>query len=145
MSERLVWSARWVPLNSWASSQILVPRCANHNGLATMHLQYVNCPLFLTTYIQRNPYSVESVQMSNWMVDVSTKAISTWTSKNNSFYQYKHLRCLCKVCIEVATIDWSQVPHMGTQHNKNMTTSHFDSQIQHILIIFNLYGSCVDA
>ena len=43
------------------------------------------------------------------------------------------------VCIKVATIDWSQHPHMSFQHNKNMTTSHFDIFL-HILIIYKLHG-----
>ena len=29
-------------------------------------------------------------------------------------------------CSEVATIDWSEHPHMSSRHNKNMTTSHFN-------------------
>ena len=31
---------------------------------------------------------------------------------------------------------------LPTQHNKKMTTSHFDIFL-HILIIYNLHGSCV--
>jgi hypothetical protein len=30
-------------------------QCANHNSLATLHLEYVKCPIFLTMYMQRIP------------------------------------------------------------------------------------------
>ena len=50
-----------------------------------------------------------------------------------------------QICIEVAAIDWSQHPHMSSQHNNNnMTTSHFDILL-HILILYKLHGSCVYA
>ena len=44
--------------------------------------------------------------------------------------------------MEVAAIDWCQHPNMSSQHNKNMTTSHFDIFV-HILIISKLCSSCV--
>ena len=48
------------------------------------------------------------------------------------FYQNEHHQCSCKVHIGVATVDWSQPhPHMSSQHNKNMTTSHFDILFPH--------------
>ena len=28
-------------------------QCTNHDNLATLHLEYVKCPIFLTTYVQR--------------------------------------------------------------------------------------------
>ena len=40
-------------LNSWAAPQILVPKCATHNKLATLQLEYIKYPIFLTTYMQR--------------------------------------------------------------------------------------------
>ena len=48
--------------------------------------------------------------------------------------EIKHHWCSCKVCIEVAIITWSQHPNMSSQHNKNMTISHFNMFL-HILII----------
>ena len=64
--------------------------------------------------------------------------------KQIHLYQNKHLRCSYQVCIEVATIDWSEHPHMSSQHYKNITTSHFDIFL-HTLIIYKLHGSCVYA
>ena len=58
------------------------------------------------------------------------------------FYQNKHLSCSCKVYIEVTTIDLWQHPHMSSQHNKNMTTSHSHIFL-HILIIYTLHSSFV--
>ena len=52
-------------LSSWASPQILMPKCAIQNRLATLHLEYLNNPVFLTTYMQRIPLQFESVQMLN--------------------------------------------------------------------------------
>ena len=40
----------------------------------------------------------------------------------------------------MATSDWSQHPHMSSQHNNNTTTSHFGIFF-HILIISKLHGS----
>ena len=53
--------------------------------------------------------------MLDCTIGVSTKTIS-----------HEH-QTTFEVCIEVATIDWSQHPHMSSQQNKSMTTtSHFD-------------------
>ena len=38
-------------LNNWAYSQTLMPKSANHNKLATLQTEYVNCPKVLTTYM----------------------------------------------------------------------------------------------
>ena len=46
--------------------------------------------------------------------------------KKTHCYHDKHHQCACKACIGVAIIDWSQHPHMSSQQNNNMTTSHFD-------------------
>ena len=45
----------------------------------------------------------------------------------------------------MATIGWSQHPHMSSQHNKNTTTSHFDTftQSSHLQIAW-LMCLCVD-
>ena len=53
MSGMLVLSTRWEQLDNWVSPQILMPKCANHNKLATLYLEYVT--IFLTTYMQRIP------------------------------------------------------------------------------------------
>ena len=81
MSGMLMWSTRCRQLNRWAPPQILMPKCANHNRLATLHFEYVNCPIFLTTNIQRILKIIREWPNVKWMVDVSTKAIFTWTSK----------------------------------------------------------------
>ena len=47
----------------------------------------------------------------------------TWTSNTISLYQNKHVWCLHRV----ANVNWSQHPHMSSQYDKNVTTSHFDS------------------
>ena len=40
-------------------------------------------------------------------------------------------------------LEWSQGPHMISQHNKNMTTSRFDiPPPPHLLIILELHNSC---
>ena len=49
------WSTRWEQLNSWALPQILMPKYAIHYRLATLCLEYANCPIFLTTFVQRIP------------------------------------------------------------------------------------------
>ena len=55
MCGMLVWSTRWEQLYSWASPHILMPKCANNNRLTTLHLEYVNCSIFLKIYMQRMP------------------------------------------------------------------------------------------
>ena len=62
--------------------------------------------------------------------------------KHVTLYQNKHLSCSYEVCIEVANIKWSQHPHMSSQHNKNMTTSHFDI-LSNISIIYKSHSSCL--
>ena len=113
MSRMLVWSIGWERLNNWAPRQILMSKCANHNQLATLHLEYANCPIFLTTHTQGIAYKLESVQM----VDVSIKVVlhSHWEIIH--LYQNKHHWQSCKVCIGVATIDKSQNPHMSSSTN----------------------------
>ena len=54
MSGMLVWSTRWGQINSWVPPQILMSKCANHNRLATLHLEHVDCLIFLTTKMQNN-------------------------------------------------------------------------------------------
>ena len=66
--------------------QSLMSKCANQNRLVTLHLEYVNCSIFLTTYMQRiSKKKLESVQMLDWTINVSTKAILTWTSTYSAF------------------------------------------------------------
>ena len=127
MSRMLVWSTRR-ELNSCASPSVLVPKCANHNRLATLHLKYVNCLVFLTTYMRIVPSKSKNVEMLDSMVNVSKNAISTWALKEllkNHFYQNTYLWCSCQVCIEVVNINWGQHPHVSSQYTKNMTTSPF--------------------
>ena len=38
-----------------STSKILMQKCADDQRLTTLHLEYVNCPIFLTTYMQRIP------------------------------------------------------------------------------------------
>ena len=88
MSTMLVGSSRWEQHNSWASRQLLMPKCADHNTLrwTLWHSEYVNGPIFLTTYnMQRIPSSSKSVQKLTRTIDVSTKAVFTWTLRNISF------------------------------------------------------------
>jgi thioredoxin-related protein len=59
------------------------------------------------------------------------------------FDQHKHIIIIihAKFALDLVTIDWSPNPHMSSQHNKNMTTSNFDTlEIFHILIILKLHG-----
>ena len=57
-------------------------------------------------------------------------------------YQKQHLWYSCKVCIEVAIIDWSQHPDMNSRYNKNDHYP-FDIIFSHTLIISKLHDSCV--
>ena len=51
MSRLFVWSTRWEQLHSWAHSPILMPKCANRDGLPTLNLKYVNNPMFLMAFM----------------------------------------------------------------------------------------------
>jgi hypothetical protein len=57
--------------------------------------------------------------MLNWTIDVSTKVVFTRTSKEICFYQNKHHWCSCKICVGMATINWSQHPHMSSHKPKH--------------------------
>jgi hypothetical protein len=118
-SEMLVWPTRWEQLNNWEPPQILMPKCVKYNRLATIHLEYVNRPIFLTTYMQRDPYKLESVYMFDSTIDVSTKVSIHEREEVDHFYQTKHPCCSCKVCIGVATIDWSRHHRMSSQQQKD--------------------------
>lgn len=43
---------------------ILMPKCATHSKLATLHLKYVKFPIFLTTYTEKEKEK-KSFQMLN--------------------------------------------------------------------------------
>ena len=95
--------------------------CANHNKLSTLHLENVDQPIFLTTYVQIIHYESRVskcyIKQSMWaQMPFSHEHYKIIIIKH--FYQNKHHWCLCKVCIGVATIDWSQHPHMSSQLNK---------------------------
>jgi hypothetical protein len=88
------------------------------------------------------PQNIESVQILDWTVNVNTKIILTWTLNNiftstkmNIFEVHAKFAIKWQLLIKVNTSTW-------TPNNKNMTTSHFDIFL-HILIIYNLYGSCL--
>ena len=120
--------------DSWASPQIIMPKCANHNKLATLHLEYVNCPIFLTTYMQR-------FFLKLW--GCLNIELNSWCEHKGHFYMniiFKHLWCACKVCIEVATIDWSECPLTWAPN----TTKACHFPLGHILTHFyKLHDSCV--
>jgi hypothetical protein len=103
-------------LNNEAPSQILVPEFRNHNGLPTLHLEYASW-----SHISNHIYARNYLKLDNHpMLNLDHQYIF-------HFCQNKHHQCSCKVCIWVATIDWSQHPRsheLPTQ--QNMTTSHFD-------------------
>ena len=61
--------------------QFLMPRFANHNKLANLHLEYVKCATFLTTYLKKKPLKLQGAQLINRTADVSTNTIFTWTPK----------------------------------------------------------------
>ena len=42
-----------------------LPKCANHNRLATLHLEYIECRIYLITYMQRISCYSENVQKIN--------------------------------------------------------------------------------
>ena len=62
-------------------------------------------------------------------------------SKYVGFITIGFIDVSCKVCVGVETTNQSQHLQTSTQHNKNMTTSHFD-KISHILINHRLPSSC---
>ena len=123
MSRMLVWSTRWEWLNSWAPPQILMSQCANHNKVATLHLEYVIYPIFLPIRMQRIPQKLKIFRILDWTIPCEHKGHFYVSIKVSRLHQNKHHWCSCKVCIGVAIIDWSQHPRMSSQHNKNMTTS----------------------
>ena len=136
----LVWTTRWELLNSWAPPT-LVPKGANHNRLATFHLEYVNCLIFLATYVKEFIYNHKLWQHITERLMWAQRTFYMNIKKNSHFYKNKHLQCSCIVCIGVANIDWYQHPYISSQHNKKISTCHFDI-LSHI-VIFQLYGSWV--
>ena len=72
-----MWSTRWEHLHSWAPPQILVWKCTNHNRLVTMHLEYVNYPMFLINHI----YAKNSLR--NW--EYSNVKMNTWCEHKDLF------------------------------------------------------------
>ena len=48
-----LWSTKQEQLNIWAPPHNLMPKYANHIRLVTLHLEYWNCPMFLSKYMQR--------------------------------------------------------------------------------------------
>jgi hypothetical protein len=69
------------------------------------------------------------------------RSFCIWTLKT-MFYQNKYHWCSCKVSNRATTNDWSQHPHMSSQQNKNMITSHSDNFL-HSLVMSILHSSCV--
>ena len=99
----------------------------NHNKLTTLHLEYVNYPIFLTIYCKE---SFKNQRVSKCLIEWSMLTQRLLLHEHQKLFHYYHNKnhwCSCKVCIGVATIDWRIHPHLSFQHNKNMTTSHFDS------------------
>ena len=80
------------------------------------------------------------------MLNVSTKANSTWISRSISkkITKISIFDVYVKFVLKWQNIDCDQHPRMSSQHNKCVTTSHFDMFL-HILIIYKLHGSCVYA
>ena len=121
------WGARvikyWRQLYSWVPPQILVPICTNQNRLATSHLKYVKCPIFLAIYIYaKNFLKTKECPNVNWTVNTNTKGrfyinvinISLFTKINifDSLYWSGHR--------------WSDsTPSYELPTQQNMTTSHF--------------------
>ena len=54
--EMYLWCTRWDQLNSWVPPHVLIPKCANHNELATLQLEFITYSMFLIVYMQRNDY-----------------------------------------------------------------------------------------
>ena len=110
MSSLLVWSTQWEQVNNWAPPLTLMPKCANHNRLATLHLEYVDLfHVFFITYPKQIPKKSKSVQMLDYTVTLSINTIFTWTSKYFTITKIKHHWCSCKVCIGVATNKWDML------------------------------------
>lgn len=147
MSGMLMWSIRWEQLSSWAPSQLLKPKCASHNMLVILHLEYVNYPIFLITYIQRIPWISRVVQKLklNGQRPLSTKAICMITLKNininikNYFYGNKHHWSSCKGCMRVAT--WQPLVGVNTLTWSPNTWTwplplwHFSTHSKHLQIV----------
>ena len=149
MSGMLVWSTRWEQLNNWAPPQILMLECANHNKLATLHLEFVNNSLFLTTYMQRIYLKIENVQMIDWMVHMSTKAILHEHHKHISLITTRNIINVhanfileCQPLIGVNTLTWAP----NTTKTKPLPTMSlflFKMFSYHILITSKLHVLCV--
>ena len=124
----ILWSTRQEQPNNWASPQVLMHRFENYNRLATFQFNHISCPMFLTTCMERIPQNLDSMQKLNWTIDVSMKDIIylnitkcfTSIKKNNT------IDIQAKFASECQAFDGSQHPHMSSQHNKNMTTSHLN-------------------
>ena len=130
----LVWSTRWQQINIGAPSYALMPKCANHDKLATLRLEFVNYPILLTTYIQINPKKLESVQMLNWIVNVSTNTIFIYTSKDISLLP------------NWTTLMFKQIMHWSDNHWSKWTPSHDHFPLWHHCAHLNipkLHNSCV--
>lgn len=110
-------------------------KCVNQNMLVTLHLEHANCLVLLTTQCKESLKFQKSVQM---LIKHSMGAQEPFLHEHY-FHHTKHHWCSCKVYNGVATTNWSQCPHINSQHNENMTTSHdecvFSPHTNHLQIV----------
>ena len=88
--------------------------------------------------MQKIPYKSKIVKTLNYNINVRTKTILIGTSNWKSLIKSIIFDVYAKFALKWK-IDWSQQPHMSSQHNKHMTTSHFDIILEH-LIVSKLHG-----
>ena len=73
-------------------------------------------------------------KVSKCLIEWSMSAQRPFLHEHQNILHYYHNNyhwCSCSIWIGVATIDWRTHPHLSSQHNKNMITSHFDDYFPH--------------
>ena len=146
MSRVLMWSTRWVQLNSWAPPQILVPKCANHNMLATLHLGACKLAHVSNYVYARNPLK---------FIECLEGKFNGRCEHKDDFYIHINKR-FTFIKIQIVgvhskfTMEWQQLSGINTltwPPNTTKTWSFptltFFFLFKHILIISKLHKSCV--
>lgn len=92
------------------------------------HLAFKVCKLYhISSHIYANNY-LEIGDCPNIELDCLFEHKGCFYMNIKKYLTFTKIKihwCLCKAWIGMSTIDLSRHPHMNTQHNKNISTSHF--------------------